>query len=140
MIEGRSNFSSHRSTPVKIAHSQKILFIFEDKADGVLIAKASEKGPSYTPTHVLQKTQMHHQAHQFDLIKAFLQSKEMMVSPILEKQIANGLTLEMAQQIVEKHNDRYEQYVKKINHTDETRKVALFNAFIFDCERHWREV
>ena len=138
VTEGQSQFSRHQSTPVKIAHSQKTLFIFEDKANGVLIAKAVEKGPSYTPTKVRQNTQMHRQAHQFDVIKAFLQSKEMSVTPLLEKQIAHGLTLQMAQQIVDKHHDRYEHYVKKINHTDQTRKVALFNAFIFDCERHIR--
>ncbi len=112
------------------------MYLFEDKADGIFIAKAIEKGPSYTPSTVRQNTQKHHQAHQFDLIKAFLQSKDMSVTSLLEKQIVNGLTLSMAQQIVEKYHERYEQYGKKINHSDQTRKVALFNAFIFDCERH----
>ena len=136
---GRSQFSSHQSTSVKIALDEKALHIFEDKADGIIIAKAVEKSASYIPSKVRQSTQRHHQAHQFDLIKAFLQSEDMSVTSLLEKQIANGLTLPVTRQIVEQHHERYTQYGKKINHTDQTRKSALFNAFIFDCERYYRD-
>jgi hypothetical protein len=137
VTEGKSQFSTHRSTAVKISLYQNKLFIFEDKADGLLIAKAIKKGPSHTPKSVQQKTQMHHQAHQFDIIKNFLQSKQMIVTdPPLEKQMAKGLTLQIAQQIYDKYHQRYDKYVKKINHPDEVCKGALFNAFIMDCERH----
>ncbi len=77
--------------------------------------------------------------NEVEQITQFLEQQGMRVDQILMISAhEKGLTLEMVRQIYAQNQNRYTDFLEKINQTDATRAQALFNAFILDYERHQR--
>jgi hypothetical protein len=49
-----------------------------------------------------------------------------------------GLTLALAKQLYESNKARYDSYAIKLQHSAGKVAVAVFNAFLSDCERYQR--
>ena len=127
-------FSSHKSTPVQISKYNDKLFIFEPKEDGIFLGEALAKKPfEKTVQSSLLET------NGFDRIISFLEQHSMVVDrPALIDIFHKGLCLSMAKQIFQNNQKRYSDYTKKMNQPENTKGMALFNAFILDCQKHQR--
>ena len=129
-------FSSHKSTPVQISRYNDKLFIFEPKDNGVLLGEALAKKPFEKS---IQSSAAQPEANELDEIIAFLEKQSMVVDrPLLIETYHNGLSLDLAQQIFGHNQKRYLAYSKKIKQPENRKGLALFNAFILDCQKYQR--
>lgn len=125
-------FSSYKSTPVQISRYQDKLFIFEPKEDGILLGEALAKKPFEKPV----QSSIQSETNELDHIIAFLEQHRMVVDRSMLIDIYHrGLCLSMAKQIFKHNEKRYTAYTKKINQPGDRKGMALFNAFILDCQR-----
>ena len=69
----------------------------------------------------------------------FLENNGMLIDrPALIDCHRNGLSLPVAKDIYEDNKTRYENYTSKLDQSKQRSGVALFNAFLIDCQRHQR--
>jgi len=137
VVTERDKFSRHQSTKVKISYYQNRIYIFEPQEDGVFLGEATPLGPSETPEHVRNKAEKRVKANAIDHIIAFLEDKGMHVNRLkLAEYYHRGLTLACVGRIYQKHQTRYAHYLKKVMLPKEKVGIALFNAFLIDCEQY----
>jgi len=136
VAEGADNFSRLKGTPVYISHCEDKLFIFEYKDDGLLrgeaLAQKTFERPVYPPDNKIE-------ASEVERIETFLEQQGMVVERhlLIEKK-KNGLTLDVAKEVYSRNRRRYRRFLLKLNHPPEMKGVAMFNAFLLDCERRQR--
>jgi len=131
-------FSSHKSTPVQISLYNDKLFVFEPKDNGILLGEALAKKPFEKPFKSLT---IKPEANELDRIIAFIEQNSMVVNrPTLIETYHKGLSLDMAKQIFNHNQKRYIAYAKKIKQPGNRKGLALFNAFILDCQNHQRRI
>jgi hypothetical protein len=131
---GTEKFSRHKSTPVAISCAENgKLFIFEPKADGLLIGEALKQKPFSKPV------ESNIEENEVEKIGRFLETKNMVIDwPSLIEQHNKGLSLKDSVMIYQNNKERYEQYAIKMKQGAQRKGKAIFNAFIMDCERQWR--
>jgi len=133
---GADLFSSHKSTPVQISRYNDKLFVFEPKDNGILLGEALAKKPFDKP---LESLAVQPEANDLEQIIALLEQHSMVVDrPLLIETYHKGLCLDMAKQIFNHNQKRYTAYVKKMRQPEDRKGMALFNAFILDCQNHQR--
>jgi hypothetical protein len=133
---GVEKFSRHQSTKVYISEVNDKLLIFEHKHDGVFLAEAL---PLKAPQKPKKSSQPKLPANEVEQIAEFLQNKGMLVDPVaLIDRYRNGLTLTVAKDIFDSNKSRYEKYALKLNQSKQRLGLALFNAFLIDCQRYQR--
>jgi len=129
-------FSSHKSTPVQISQYNDKLFIFEPKDNGVLWGEALAKKPFEKPL----RSSTLPEANELDQIIIFLEQHSMVIDrPLLIQTHHQGLCLTTAKQIFKNNQQRYIAYAKKMRQPDNMKGLALFNAFILDCQNYQRK-
>lgn len=136
VAEGAERFSRHKSTKVIISRVNEKLLIFEDKPDGVIIGEAVCQKKydisALSENEVIPKNEV-------ELISEFLEQQGMLIDPTaLINANQKGLTIDITKKIYQRHQERYESYSKKINHSGAAIGKALFNAFLVDYDRHQR--
>lgn len=130
-------FSSHKSTPVQISKYNDKLFIFEPKDNGVLLGEALAKKPFEKPIQSSAALE----ANELDRIITFLERHSMVIDrPILIEAYHKGLSLDLTQQIFNHNQKRYLAYSKKMRQPENRKGLALFNAFMLDCQKHQRRI
>ena len=130
---GSERFSRIKSTPVHISQAEDKLFIFEPKEDGILLGEALAKKP-FEKTHENGVT--HLPPDELDTIIQLLAKHGMVVDrPTLIDVYHRGITLDRATQILQRNQERYTAYLKKMNQPEARKGAALFNAFILDCNK-----
>lgn len=130
-------FSSHKSTPVQISKYNDKLFIFEPKDNGILLGEALAKKPFEKP---IQLSAEQPEANELDKIIAFLEQHSMVTDrPSLIEIYHKGLSLDLTQQIFSHNQKRYIAYAKKMRQPENRKGLALFNAFMLDCQNHQRK-
>ncbi len=135
---GADAFGSHKSTPVKISRYHDKLFIFEPTYNGILLGEAM---PMVPPEHPVKSPAAHIEKGELEQIISFLEQQDMTVDlPVLIDAYHKGLSLEKAQNIYNHHKNRYMTYRKKIKQPDHVIGMAVFNAFILDCQAHHRKM
>ncbi len=133
VTSGADRFSRHKSTPVKISRYRDKLFIFEPKQDGILLGEALAKKPFDRPP---EPEPTPAKPDELDMIILLLEKHDMVVDrPVLIEVYHKGLTLTLAQQVLEYNQSRYANYIKKMRQPETRKKQALFNAFILDCRK-----
>lgn len=133
---GADLFSSHKSTPVQISRYNDKLFVFEPKDNGIFLGEALAQKPFEKP---LESLAVQPEANELEQIIAFLEQHSMVVyRPSLIETYHKGLSLDMAKQIFNHNQKRYIAYVKKMRQPEDRKGLALFNAFILDCQNHQR--
>ena len=129
-------FSNHKSTPVKISEYNDKLFIFEPKDNGILLGEALARKPFEKP---IQSSAAQPEANELDQIISFLEHNSMVVDRLSLIEIYHkGLSLDQTQQIFNHNKKRYLSCAKKMRQPDDIKGLALFNAFILDCQNHQR--
>jgi len=129
-------FSSHKSTPVQISKYNDKLFIFEPKDNGILLGEALAKMPFEKP---IESLAVQPEANELDQIIAFLEQHNMVVDcPPLIEIYHKGLSLVMTKQIFNNNQKRYTAYETKMRQPKDRKGLALFNAFVLDCQNHQR--
>ena len=130
-------FSSHKSTKVKISEYNDKLFIFEPKDNGILLGEALARKPFEKP---IQLSAGQPEANELDQIITFLEHNSMVVDRLsLIETFHKGLSLDLTQQIFNHNKKRYIAYSKKMRQPNDRKGLALFNAFILDCQNHQRK-
>jgi hypothetical protein len=136
---GAEKFSRQRSCDVYISDLGSKLLIFEYKDDGILIGEALCQKPYEKPRFVEEKMASAVAANEVERIAEFLKSKAMAVNTVdLIARHRKGLTLALAKQLYESNKGRYDSYAIKLQHSAGKVAVAVFNAFLSDCERYQR--
>ncbi len=131
-------FSSHKSTPVQLSKYNDKLFIFEPKENGILLGEALAKKPFEKP---IQSSSAQLEVNELDQVIAFLEQHSMVIDrPILIETYHKGLSLDLTQQIFNHNQKRYIAYTKKMRQPENRKGLALFNAFILDCQKHQRRI
>jgi hypothetical protein len=115
--------------------SGKVL-IFEDKKDGVWLGDALPQEASIVSEQVDKKSQDLIERNEVEQIATFLKGKgfHIHIEPLTEKYY-QGLTLSKTKNIYQEHHKRYEQYLYRPHIDKISIGIAMFNAFIFDCDR-----
>jgi hypothetical protein len=135
---GADLFSSHKSTPVQISTYNDKLFIFEPKDDGILLGEALAQKPFEKPVKSSAEAGRP-EVNELDQIIAFLEENSMAVDrPSLIEIYQKGLSLGVTKKIYQHNQKRYTAYLKKMRQPENIKGVALFNAFILDCQNHQR--
>lgn len=75
-----------------------------------------------------------------ELITKFLEQQGMVIERVslIEKK-NNGLTLATAKDIYKRNKRRYRNFLLKLNQPRAKIGIAMFNAFLLDCERQQRK-
>lgn len=136
VVVGSEHFSRYKSTPVKISQFNDKLFIFNHKADGLLLGEAicQESYDNKNP-----KAELKVESNEFEQLSNFLEQQNMKIERIvLIEKHRNGLTLNLAKEIFKKNEIRYRNYAMKWKLFKEVRGI-LFNAFILDWEQYQRQ-
>lgn len=130
---GAERFSRQKRTAVYISHVEDKLFIFEYKDNGILIGEALCQKPFEKPA-AQQGNKI--EANEVEQIAGFLKQQSMVIDMVslIEKK-KKGLTLASAKEIYQHNKRRYRSFLLKLNQPQEKTGIALFNAFILDCER-----
>ncbi len=129
-------FSSHKSTPVKISEYNDRLFIFEPGDNGIFLGEALAQKPFEKP---VKSAAVLSGENELDKIIDFLKLKNMVVDrPLLIKMYRKGLSLNTTKKIIKTNQKRYTTYIKKMKQPKAMTGIALFNAFILDCQNHNR--
>jgi len=135
---GADTFSSHKSTPVKISRYHDKLFIFEPADNGILLGEAM---PITPPEYPVKSSGMVIEKSEFEQIIAFLEHHAMTVDRTMLIETQNkGLSLDKAKDIFSHNQNKYMAYRKKMNQPDHVIGMAIFNAFILDCQAHHRKM
>jgi len=135
---GADTFSSHKSTPVKISRYHDKLFIFEPADNGILLGEAM---PITPPEYPVKSSGMDIEKSEFEQIIAFLEHHAMTVDRTMLIETQNkGLSLDKAKDIFSHNQNKYMAYRKKMNQPDHVIGMAIFNAFILDCQAHHRKM
>jgi transposase len=130
---GADLFSRHKSTPVQISRYKDKLFIFEHGEDGILLGEALARQPFEKPP---EPEAVEVEPDELSMIIGFLEQHSVIVDrPTLIEVYHKGMTLAQAKQIFNHNQARYTAYIKKMRQTDERKGMALFNAFILDCQK-----
>ncbi len=136
VVEGSENFSSYKSTTVKVSHYNNKLYIFENKKDGIFLGEALCQKSSQKPAFVIKKREKRLKKNEVEQIAGYLESKEMSVDiTALISCYQNGLTFNLAKTIFEKNIVRYEQLGTKLQDPSRAGFVR-FNAFLIDYKRY----
>ena len=137
VAEGIEHFSSHKSTTVKISRVNDKLLIFEDRPDGVFLGEAVAQ-KRYEACALPENSAI--PKNEVEQIADFLDNKGFLVDPAaLASARKKGLTLDKAKAIYQRNHNRYESYVKTVNHPDAVIGKALFTAFLVDYDRHHQD-
>ena len=132
---GADLFSRHKSTPVKISSYNDKLFIFEHGEDGILLGEALARQPFDKPSEPAAAVE----PDELSMIIDFLEQHSMVVDrPTLIEIYHRGISLAHAEQIFHHNQARYTAYMKKMRQPEERKGIALFNAFILDCQKSMR--
>jgi hypothetical protein len=132
---GAELFSRHKGTPIQISRYNDKLFIFEHGENGILLGEALAREPFEKP----QKITVQVAPDELDIIIAFLEQHNMVVvRPTLIEAYQKGISLPVAKQIFNHNQARYIAYIKKMRQPEDRKGMALFNAFILDCQKHQR--
>jgi hypothetical protein len=132
---GADLFSRHKSTPVKISSYNDKLFIFEHGEDGILLGEALALQPFDKPSEPAAAVE----PDELSMIIDFLEQHSMIVDrPTLIEIYHKGIALAHAEQIFHHNQVRYTAYMKKMRQPEERKGMALFNAFILDCQKSMR--
>jgi len=135
---GADAFSNHKSTPVKISRYHDKLFIFEPADNGILLGEAM---PMIPPEHPVKSPVIDIEKGELEKIISFLEHHDMTVDrPALIETYHKGLSLERAKSIFNHNHNRYMAYRKKMKQPDRVIGMAVFNAFILDCQAHHRKM
>jgi len=135
---GADLFSSHKSTPVQISTYDDKLYIFEPKANGILLGEALAQKPF---EKTIKSISAQPEANELDQIIAFLEQNSMVINrPSLIETYQKGLTLVETKKLFDHNQKRYTAYIKKMRQPENIKGLALFNAFILDCQNHQRRV
>ncbi len=135
---GADAFSNHKSTPVKISRYHDKLFIFETTDNGILLGEAM---PMVPPEHPVKSPVIDIENGELEQIISFLEHHDMTVDrPVLIETYNKGLSLERAKSIFNHNHNRYMAYRKKTKQPDHVIGMAVFNAFILDCQAHHRKM
>jgi hypothetical protein len=130
---GADLFSRHKSTLVKISRYNDKLFIFENGEDGILLGEALACQPFDKPPKPAVEPD------ELSMIIDFLEQHIMIVDrPTLIEVYHKGISLIHAEQIFHHNQARYTAYMKKMRQPEERKGMALFNAFILDCQKSMR--
>ena len=138
VVQGRELFSTHSSTPVKVSLYEQKLHIFEPKEEGIWLGDALPQVASIKPKHVQEKENARLQGNEVEQITCFLKQKGCHVDMTrLINLYHQGLTLAKVNTLFVQHQQRYERYATIVSFDEEkqTTGIALFNAFLMDCER-----
>ena len=134
VTEGAGSFSSHKSMRVTISAFQDKLFIFEPADNGTLLGEAVPLNP---PEKRVPHPEADIEKNEFEQIVELLESHAMTIDrQVLIDCCQQGLSLERAHGIVETNNKRYTAYRNKVKQPDLIKGMAVFNAFILDCQAH----
>lgn len=137
VTEGVDVFSAHTSTPVKISRYHDKLFIFEPSENGILLGEATALNPPEKP---VKTPVVDVEKNELEKIIAFLEHHAMTVDrPLLIEAYYEGLSLDRANEIFNRNSSRYRAYRKKIRKPESVKGMAVFNAFILDCQAHRRK-
>jgi hypothetical protein len=119
---GAEKFSRIQSTKVNISKVD----------DKLLLAQKAPQKPKRSSQPKLP-------ANEVEQIAEFLQNKGMLVDPVaLIDRYRNGLTLAVATDIYDNNKSRYVNYALKLDQSKQRLGLALFNAFLIDCQRYQR--
>jgi len=122
---------------VQISKYNEKLFIFEPKNNGILLGEALAKKPFEKP---IKSLAVQPDANELDTMIAFLEQNSMVVNrPTLIETYHKGLSLGLAKQIFNHNQKRYIAYAKKMRQPENTKGLALFNAFMLDCQNRQRK-
>jgi hypothetical protein len=136
VVVGSEKFSAYKSTPVQVSYYRNKLYIFENKKDGICLGEALSQQPSQKPQSVIKKSQKRLKQNEVEQIAAYLQSMQMSVDmTALIACYQNGLTLNIAEAIVNENIARYDRLVAKLQEPKRAGFVR-FNAFLIDCNRY----
>jgi len=134
VVKGAEKFSRHKSTKVYLSDLNDKLLIFENRPDGILLGEALCRQPFVIPEKA-SKPKL--EANEVERIAEFIEHQDMVVNRNeLIKRHLDGLTLAMAKTIYAHNKARYNTYRLKLNRSGKVTGIALFNAFILDCDRH----
>ena len=137
---GTEKFSRQQGTKVYISDYNGKLLIFEYKEDGVFLGEALCQGPSEKPKFIEKNAAKRLKANEAEQIAAFLENKGMTVNTAaLIARYRKGLSLEIVKKLYHSNKARYEKYSLRLQHSKEKMGIALFNAFLMDCERYQRK-
>jgi hypothetical protein len=137
---GADLFSTHKSTPVQISPVSDKLFIFEPKDNGILLGEALAQKPFEKPIESLAEASRP-EANELDHIIAFMEQHNMIIDrPLLIEIYQKGLPLDIAKEIYQHNQKRYSTYMDKMKQSENRKGVALFNAFILDCQNRQRRM
>lgn len=118
---------------VRVSADGDQLHIFEDKDDGIFILTAfATQAPVKTEhtENVAEPDVRQKKRNQHDLIIALSETKGMVVSKNrLFQEFRNGLTLEIAMELVQEHDDKYRKYYGE-------KGFIAFNLFLADFLNH----
>jgi len=136
VASGAENFSKHKSTKVYISCFADKLFIFEYKDNGLLLGEALCQKPFEKPVYPEHKIE----PNEVELISKFLEQQGMVIERVslIEKK-ESGLTLAAAKEIYNRNKRRYRNFLLKLKQPKEKIGIAMFNAFLLDCERQQRK-
>jgi len=137
VTEGVDMFSAHKSTPVKISRYHDKLFIFEPPENGILLGEATALNPPEKP---VKTPIVDVEKNELEQIIVFLEHHGMTVDrTLLIEAYYEGLSLDRANEIFNRNSSRYRAYRKKIRKPESIKRMAVFNAFILDCQAHCRK-
>jgi hypothetical protein len=136
VVEGREKFSRQQSTDVKVSHYNGKLLIFENKAAGIWLGDALPQAYSKVPEHITKKANKREQMNEVEQIAVYLEDKGFHIDmTILIEKYKQGLTLSKSEIIYGENHQRYERYSQRILTDKQSAGLAMFNAFIMDCDR-----
>lgn len=136
VVQGREQFSHHQSTLVKVSLYEQKLQIFENKEDGIWLGDALPQVASIIPKHVKNKATARLELNEVEQIACFLKLKGCQIDMTrLITNYSHGLTLSRTQLIFEQNQQRFKRYSQTLRNDPQTAGIALFNAFLMDCER-----
>jgi hypothetical protein len=131
---GAELFSRHKSMPVQISRFKDKLFIFEHGQDGILLGEALARQPFARPTE--PEVVVDVKPDELSRIICFLEQHSIIVDrPTLIEMHHKGLTLAQTEIIYNQNQERYAAYMKKMRQPEKRKGMALFNAFVLDCQK-----
>jgi len=134
---GADSFSNHKGTPVKISHYHDKLFIFEPAENGILLGEALLQTP---PEQPVKRPVIDVEKSELEQIIDFLEHHAMTVDrPLLIETYNKGLSLNTAKNIFNQNHTRYMAYRERMKQSEHVKGMAVFNAFILDCQAHHRK-
>jgi hypothetical protein len=136
VVIGRDKFSHQQNTPVKVSYVDNKLLLFERKQGGVWLGEAMPQQPSAEPEHVKKKAKIRVNENAVEQIATFLEKSGFQVNLMeLGMRYQKGLTLSKAKEIYAKNQERYATYIYRLPSDEHAARIAMFRAFLIDCDR-----